>query len=567
MSIDDNENDQCTTRYNNGPSKLGRKGDPRMHRAVAARLSSPMLTLLEALRTGGFDFPAIGGDDATLLDSDKVTLGQRKNQLSRRLRLAKQQIENVPGVEINQSISQASISQAASAGIAQARALQAASSGISLEAQLELEKLVQHSPQTNLNLPGMNIASTASMEEQTNGDDDIGAASRIAKKYQSQFNPILNVPSSRTATVTPWSNLGVGLDNAALIVAANANQPAVASSNNVQAAAQQQFQHLMAQTSAVRATQTAVPSHGQASFGSLNHLPKATPHSCAAVASLGTTAQSVGMTLEQLAVALTSAQNLAKVLNKSDPDAKQALALKLYQSEGSALHKRCMILAGFDSAEAQENHGCYLQFALKAWQIQGKRLGEMNSVELSQLVGTDSAKKKHGANSTEKGRGGANDSKCFEGRHVHRLENKCGHRAIIHQPEDGPTHVDFMVDDTIECYQDIHPVGTESALWPSRYTCGEMDSCAGRGQDHKVNRVGLCPSVFVLALFEDAVYLSLFVNSARAKIGLLAILWLNDCRFSLFTFSVLYSFVKSSLLHLSVVLLVLRSGDLWAHRL
>ena len=31
-------------------SKLGRKGDPRMHRAVAMRLVNPEMTLLEALR-------------------------------------------------------------------------------------------------------------------------------------------------------------------------------------------------------------------------------------------------------------------------------------------------------------------------------------------------------------------------------------------------------------------------------------------------------------------------------------------------------------------------------------
>jgi hypothetical protein len=72
-------------------TKLGRKGDPRMHRAVAARLAEPDMTLLEALRKGGFDFPAEGGQDSTLLDADGVTLGQRKNQLSRRLRLARQQ--------------------------------------------------------------------------------------------------------------------------------------------------------------------------------------------------------------------------------------------------------------------------------------------------------------------------------------------------------------------------------------------------------------------------------------------------------------------------------------------
>jgi hypothetical protein len=60
-----------------------------MHNAVAARTANPEITLLEALRAGGFDFPKEGGDDSTLVDSDNVTLGQRKNQLSRRLRFSK----------------------------------------------------------------------------------------------------------------------------------------------------------------------------------------------------------------------------------------------------------------------------------------------------------------------------------------------------------------------------------------------------------------------------------------------------------------------------------------------
>jgi hypothetical protein len=73
-------------------SKMGRKGDPRMHRSVAARLENPDMALLDALRQGGFLFPVDAcGHDSTLVDADNVTLGQRKNQLSRRLRLARQQ--------------------------------------------------------------------------------------------------------------------------------------------------------------------------------------------------------------------------------------------------------------------------------------------------------------------------------------------------------------------------------------------------------------------------------------------------------------------------------------------
>ena len=81
-----------------GPNySVGRRGDPRMHGAVAARRANPNMSLLEALIIGGFVFPegtdGSGKSDRTVYDSDNVLLCQRKNQLSRRLRLAKRRAE------------------------------------------------------------------------------------------------------------------------------------------------------------------------------------------------------------------------------------------------------------------------------------------------------------------------------------------------------------------------------------------------------------------------------------------------------------------------------------------
>jgi len=76
----------------------GRRGDLRMHRAVAARLAEPKLSLLQALVIGGFRFPTIMNKEqqgrkrkgfpsqAPIYDTDGILLSQRKNQLSRRLR-------------------------------------------------------------------------------------------------------------------------------------------------------------------------------------------------------------------------------------------------------------------------------------------------------------------------------------------------------------------------------------------------------------------------------------------------------------------------------------------------
>lgn len=78
-----------------GPSlivKSGRKSDPRMDQAVQAKLDDPSLTLLDALRRGGFIFPNFDDNSTpqyTVVDSDNVKITQRKNQLLRRIRSAK----------------------------------------------------------------------------------------------------------------------------------------------------------------------------------------------------------------------------------------------------------------------------------------------------------------------------------------------------------------------------------------------------------------------------------------------------------------------------------------------
>ncbi len=75
---------------------LGRRGDPRMHRAVAARLAKPEISLFQALVIGGFKFPdhinevSIKYSNEPVYDSDNILLSQRKNQLSRRLRHLRQ---------------------------------------------------------------------------------------------------------------------------------------------------------------------------------------------------------------------------------------------------------------------------------------------------------------------------------------------------------------------------------------------------------------------------------------------------------------------------------------------
>lgn len=87
-------------------NRKGRKGDTRMHRAVAARLADSRISLLDALRKGGFDYsplPEYGLQRVMhdVEDSEGVQLGQRKNQLNRRLRLLRKEAANGGGINGN----------------------------------------------------------------------------------------------------------------------------------------------------------------------------------------------------------------------------------------------------------------------------------------------------------------------------------------------------------------------------------------------------------------------------------------------------------------------------------
>jgi hypothetical protein len=244
-----------------------------------------------------------------------------------------------------------------------------------------------------------------------------------------------------------------------------------------------------------------------------------------AVASLNATAASVGLTLEQLAVSLSSTTNLAKVLaDQTIPELKQDLALNLYSAECKTLYQRCMLLAGYDLDDTKETSLAYREFACKAWSAEGKRLEkqvgcmdmpsspttsqtEPKKVAALNLDEKEATKKFCNGNSKENCRNidkksGTSsttneDRACFDGRHLHLLEGKCGHKAIIHQPDNGPAHIDFVVNGKVECYEGIRPAGlnANAAMWLSRYKCEQLD-CPTDASHHKVRHE--CFNIFNL---------------------------------------------------------------------
>eukprot|EP00934_Nitzschia_sp_Nitz4_P004721 Nitzschia sp. Nitz4//scaffold169_size48518//14977//16586//NITZ4_007068-RA/size48518-snap-gene-0.59-mRNA-1//-1//CDS//3329538376//4711//frame0 len=449
----------------NVTSKLGRKGDARMHRAVTARLQNPELSLFEALCIGGFDYPL--NEDASALDSEKVSLGQRKNQLSRRLRLAKK--HNMDGSESPDHNTEHS----------------------SIDSKGHINRLIQQ--QTQSRAPSAIGARALQMKRDhselgdlSDAEDNVGGeyqAEEPAKqpriaKFHPQFAPLFVPPAgSRNASLST----GKGMD------------PSSPS------------------PSSVAGTVTLPPLNMGLSVATNNIPPPApmfpsqsTPRaSSVAISSLAHSAQSVGLTLEQLAMTLSSnPMGLVKVLADASSAEAQArkneLAERLYETDCKGLYSKSMLMAGFDPRDCQPSSEVYREFAIKAWQKEGKRLqdqfaglidvsdsildvkttNQTNVVPASKCTGGDG----HTHDGSAKG---AHSHNACEARHIHRIDGQCGHKAIIHKPKNGNAHIDFVVGNKVECYHGIEPIGANmDAAWPSRYKCKEAGDHGGCGDDN-----------------------------------------------------------------------------------
>ena len=82
---------------------------PRLVAAIEAKAQNPNVSLREALGIGGFQFPTTEGrvPAASVFDSDNVSLAQRKNQLSRRLRQLREKEQEEKGNESDKKDSNA----------------------------------------------------------------------------------------------------------------------------------------------------------------------------------------------------------------------------------------------------------------------------------------------------------------------------------------------------------------------------------------------------------------------------------------------------------------------------
>lgn len=493
------------------------KGDPRMHKAVVARLANPDISLFDALKIGGFEYGS--NDDATLIDSEKVTLGQRKNQLSRRLRLARKTRSNGDDNGDDSSLLKALPHTAgASGGDGGAPTSKVAARALQMK----------HEADSAFGEDDLTSTTTTKAETLQEQMEQSSKRPRMAK-FHPDFVPVVVPPASFRSrndsfdsTLRNMAGVGSVMDGGSSSVPGLAS-PSVGGGY----AHSETFPSQSLPYGAVGTTSYPPP------YTNAFHAHPLRA-SAVAVSSLTSSAQTVGLTLEQLALALSSNTTaLAKLVSDTRSGEsmvqQQELALNLYKSEVKTLYTRCMLMAGIDPSLAQPHTSTYLDFASKAWQKEGKRLEEImgkareangasGPSELDQAAATgavaagampklapdqvlaadedgETADSKAAAtpaaltlklvDSKTKSQAahGHHDSNC-NANHIHQL-GQCGHRAIIHHPAEGSPHIDFIVGDHVECYSGIEslPLGhSMDSVWPSQYKCKDVDedSCSAK---------------------------------------------------------------------------------------
>lgn len=469
-----------TTNLNSGPntSKTGRKGDPRMHRAVGARLANPKISLFDALQIGGFHYD--NDDDANAVDSEQITLAQRKNQLSRRIRLA----QKLHGTN--------SYSNNCFTSTLKNQSMKWPSKMTSIH-HASGKKRPYHSPTDALSQSEGSVASST-INSSSNGRNGIGCSTNsfhIRARQHPDYHPLM-----------------IGMNASSFDSMKNSHE-------NVSVEQQKDSQGKQQINDGMHGLQ-------QASNPALYKQNKAAayPPSAVAVTSLSQTAASLGMTLEQLALTLRSRNNLSKIIVSGPTITKhqKQLALSLFQTEIRSTYQRAMLLAGYKPEVAQnEQSPEYVQFVIDAWRMEGARLSSLTNENLSDghivtnsqespeqdfqstikrdsnhhdydertlAHGHEGHTHDHGHqqnHTTEEVRNGSNKSGGKKskgnksGRHIHRLEGKCGHQPVLHQPTGGTPHIDFVIGDRVECYHNVQP--SQDLMWPSNYNCEDL-SCS-----------------------------------------------------------------------------------------
>ena len=582
------------------PSKLGRKGDPRMHKALKARLDDPKISLLDALIVGGFEFQWKNGIS---YDKDNVQLGQRKNQLSRRLRLHRQNHKKEAPV-VNANVA-AIKEERPNSGNGKGYGMENKTHGLSPGSNATKRKrevsdetismMGNSSPQKNITSSDLTaVTSTIPnllLNASQTGAQGFHQTQPILKQDQTQGTPgeLLQYNDQHLLLSSYFSNT-VG-SSSALGNTGSTNTSALGVNSN----------------SATNATNSLTKGDFYQYQDSLNVNPTTSSTTSSTFPSTTSSSQST--------FANTTNERLEKLHQ----------ALNLYRFDSSALMKRCMLTAGFSHHETEECDENYLLFGEVALENEKRRLDRIryrmnrglipgqtgmhchhrqsesllantvpsvgcpitstsssypaessssNQRKMNELVqnsmsgqaqqqaqaqqqqaqqqqtqvqqqqarqqqqsrglfhmtnddannrkGNDmrvqnsmngqappqssslsstkdtnnsmyydnSSSNSHKASSQTPQKNACNhdhhshshshssssrsinpDHVVCNNPHLHRLEGKCGHKAVIHRPENGNAHIDFVVDGKVECYENCQPMMDSSIFWLSKFKC------------------------------------------------------------------------------------------------
>jgi len=340
-----------------------------MNRAVQARLDNPDIPLYHALRDGGFDFPA--NEDASTMDGDQVTLGQRKNQLLRRLRQIARKKEN--------EAAEGSVSEVSGLG---KQPFQAA----------ETSSQATQEDQANL-LNTKRSYDQAVMGTQDSAVGALGvpvppAAKRVAASQQQQhpagssMHTMANQSFSNHQALNPMTERPISAQR--FESSFGGNTSALADTNH------QLYQHLNHSlgTSALPGTMsldhnflpfTQAAASGPTSFPSAAAVP---PYLLQSLTQQHQANTSAAMHPYLSATAAGAPNQSSSSLTPmpmpphggNAADQKQLFALQLFQQKVQTLYGQCMLAAGYSADDTIEQSQCFRGFAFVAWKQECERL-------------------------------------------------------------------------------------------------------------------------------------------------------------------------------------------------
>jgi hypothetical protein len=376
-------------------SKMGRKGDPRMNRAVAARLANPGLLLSEALRIGGFEYPS--DDDSNTVDVEKVSLAQRKNQLSRRIRMARQQQmqekmqQFFPNPKMSYSLIDLptryslQLQQIVANANMNASGLAAPSNDRDVDGAKEREN-PQALQSCVSGIPDMKVSEESYTVDQWNTSNQIWShPAEVSAKSTSYHESATSTAAAKNIADEVKFATQVGDDNHSspfqytTLLQQLLNSSSGTSSTNGRDGFKQETQSKRSYADFVSdQSQNRESSHieNQNTYGPIDS--RNTDHDSLGIVS--------GLEESMISSNYENTSTSTNFSSRETPN--QDLALRLFETQSKDLYKRCMRGAGYstESVEGEESSQDYCHFVLAAWIQQGQYLHSIMTEEMKQYM-------------------------------------------------------------------------------------------------------------------------------------------------------------------------------------